>query len=116
MVAGWVCTVPGYRALDEVRRTAVRCLDGPGVPLHALLLVWAGLVLNAAAIGVAVVLAVRAQRSRSWSVGLGDGLLFVLLPAALVVGVLQYVVLQDVRADYGPQRSPCMGAPLRPGV
>ncbi|BAJ27673.1 MULTISPECIES: hypothetical protein [Kitasatospora] len=115
MAAGWACAWPALHAENGVSRLMRRCLDGPGVPGYALVLAWTGLLLNAAATLWVLLLAVRTRRDRSRPLGLAGGLLLAALPAALLVGVLQYALLQDVRAHAGPQRSPCEGAPVRAG-
>ncbi|GLW70497.1 hypothetical protein Kpho02_27960 [Kitasatospora phosalacinea] len=115
MAAGWACSWFAFRADGDVQRLIGQCLDSPGLPGYALLLAWAGPLLSAAAALRAVRLAALTQRETSRPISAGGCLLFVALPAALLLGAFQYAVLQDARGHDGPQRSPCEGAPPAAG-
>ncbi|MGW4693080.1 hypothetical protein ACWEO1_11925 [Kitasatospora cineracea] len=110
MVVGWAGSWVALRSEENVQGVLKHCLDSPGLPWYALLLAWAGPVLSLAASGWAVRLALRTLRETSRPISAGRGLLFVALPAALLIGVFQGVVLEDGQTYRGAQRSPCVGA------
>ncbi len=110
MVVGWAGSWVVLRSEENVQGLLKHCLDSPGLPAYALPLAWAGPVLSLAAAGWAVRLALRTLRETSRPISAGRGLLFVALPAALLIGVFQGAVLEDGHTYGGAQRSPCAGA------
>ncbi|RKE18408.1 hypothetical protein [Streptomyces sp. TLI_171] len=115
VVAGWACTVPVLPADRTVTELARHCLDGPGMPRYVLLLAVSGLALSAIGTLWGLVQLFVAMRRRGPRPGPGHPVLWLVMPVAALGLAVQVVAERTASDEFGPQRSPCAGAPWPAG-
>ncbi|MFJ1752837.1 hypothetical protein [Kitasatospora sp. NPDC088134] len=119
VVAGWVCTLPGFlgsHAVDE--DLWKRCVDSPGLPVYALVLAVVGVVLGVVGCcwGAGQIGFTLFRRRGRLQARAGHALLAVVVPLSLPALLVQGIAVHSTRQSLGPHRTYCVGAPREPGV